>query len=261
MLPSERTLGVAMTNFISFSLYGRQEKYLLGALKNAEISREIYPGWQTIFYVDDSLCDEFINKLEYLGAKVILRNLSSNLHGVFWRFEAARLPDAEAIIFRDVDSRLSLREASAVQEWLSSKSDLHAMRDHPFHSSWILAGMWGARGDLLKKIEKEIPISLPLNAKWGVDQRWLAEKVYKPFQKNIFMHDSFFRREKSSLFPEMRVDGEYVGEVVDENSCYSETLRQLVVSAEKNSLYFSKLIVRDWFRARLEQSLSRTQYP
>lgn len=250
-----------MTKFISFSVYGSDDKYLLGAVRNAELASKIYPEWQAIFYVDDSLGDEFINKLEYLGAKVILRNLSSSLHGVFWRFEAMRLPDAEAIIFRDVDSRLSLREASAVQEWLSSTSELHAMRDHPFHSSWILAGMWGARGNLLKKIEKELPISLPLNAKWGVDQQWLAEKVYKPFQKNIFIHDSFFRREKSSFFPEMRVDGEYVGEVIDENGCYAETLRQLVISAEKSSVYFSKLIVRDWFRVRLEQSLSRSQYP
>lgn len=250
-----------MTNFISFSVFGSEKKYLLGAIKNAEMAREIYPQWQTIFYVDSLISDSFLNKLDLLGAKVVLRDLSASPCGVFWRFEAVRLPDAEAVIFRDTDSRLTLREASAVQEWLVSKSELHAMRDHPFHSSWILAGMWGARGNLLKKIEKELPISLPLNAKWGVDQQWLAEKVYKPFQKNIFIHDSFFRREKSSFFPEMRVDGEYVGEVIDENGCYAETLRQLVISAEKSSVYFSKLIVRDWFRVRLEQSLSRSQYP
>jgi len=250
-----------LTNFISFSVFGNEKKYLLGAIKNAEMAREIYPQWQTIFYVDSLISDSFLNQLDLLGAKVVLRDLSASPHGVFWRFEAVRLPDAEAVIFRDTDSRLTLREASAVQEWLVSKSELHAMRDHPFHSSWILAGMWGARGELLKKIERDLPTSIPLNAKWGLDQQWLAERVYKPYHQNIFMHDSFFRREKSSFFPDSRVDGEYVGEVIDENGHFSENLRGLATLAERSALYSSKLVIRDWFRTRMEQFLSRSLYP
>jgi hypothetical protein len=244
-----------LTNFISFSLYGSDQKYVNGAIKNAEMAREIYPGWQTIFYVDSSIDEDALNELELLGGKIVFRELSSGAQGVFWRFDAARLPDAETVIFRDSDSRLSVRESSAVQEWLESKSELHAMRDHPFHSSWILAGMWGARGGILKKIAKELPTSIPVDQKWGHDQRWLAVNVYKPFHENIFMHDSFFRREHSFFFPKARDNGEYVGEVIDANGCYSVKLREIVKLAEESSIYSSKLIVRDWFRTKFEQSL------
>ena len=244
-----------MTNFISFSLYGSDQKYINGAIENAEIAREIYPGWRTVFYVDSSINETVLNELELLGAKIVFRNLSTGAQGVFWRFAASGLPDAETVIFRDSDSRLSIREAAAVQQWLESKAELHAMRDHPFHSSWILAGMWGARGGLLKKIAKVLPTSTPVDQKWGLDQRWLAVNVYKPFHESMFMHDSFFRREKSFFFPDVRNNGEYVGEVIDANGCYSEKLRKIVNLAEESSIYTSKLIVRDWFRTKFEQSL------
>ena len=248
-----------MTKYISFSVFGSEEKYLLGAIKNAEIANEVYPQWQTIFYVDDNFSEDNINKLECYGAKVVVKGASKNLNGVFWRFEATGLEDAEVVIFRDADSRLTTREAAAVNEWLCSKFDLHAMRDHPFHSSWILAGMWGARGDLMREISKTVPSSLPGNSKWGIDQSWLVENIYSPHQQDIFIHDSFFKREKSFPFPCARVDGEYVGEVINENGNYSEELRHLVYRAENSFLYLSKLIVRDWFRMRIEQFLSNSK--
>ena len=35
------------------------------------------------------------------------------------------------------------RERDAVNEWLRSNKTFHLMRDHPWHGSEILAGMWG----------------------------------------------------------------------------------------------------------------------
>ena len=49
---------------------------------------------------------------------------------------------------RDLDSRLSLREFSAVNEWLlHSAKPFHIMRDHFYHSQPIVGGMWGVRLD------------------------------------------------------------------------------------------------------------------
>lgn len=247
----------SLTKYISFSVFGSEKKYSFGAIENAKIARDIYPEWQTIFYIDHLYGDEYVNQLESLGAKVALKNLDKSPNGVFWRFEAMGLNDAEAVIFRDADSRLTIREASAVDEWLSSESDLHAMRDHPFHSYWILAGMWGARGDLMRKINKDLLASLPSDTKWGIDQKWLADFVYAPYRKKLFVHDSFFKREKSFPFPGHRMDGEYVGEVIEENGDYSLGLRGLAVRAEFSSTYISRLLIRDWFRTRMEQRLPR----
>ena len=46
---------------------------------------------------------------------------------------------------RDLDSRFSDREFSAVEDWLRSDKDFHLMRDHIGHGTEILGGMWGVK--------------------------------------------------------------------------------------------------------------------
>ena len=46
---------------------------------------------------------------------------------------------------RDLDSRLNDREQAAVTEWLNSNKSFHIMRDHPWHGTEILGGMWGCK--------------------------------------------------------------------------------------------------------------------
>ena len=48
---------------------------------------------------------------------------------------------------RDLDSRFSAREVSAVKEWLASGQPIHAMRDHPAHTTPLLGAAWDARID------------------------------------------------------------------------------------------------------------------
>jgi hypothetical protein len=244
-----------MTKYISFSVYGTKQAYQIGALENAELLNKFYPGWQCVFYVDRVIGSDFTLRLANLGARVVIKDLSEDPHGMFWRFEAVNIPDAEVVVFRDTDSRLSSRESLAVSEWELSGFDLHVMRDHPFHSFWILGGMWGAKGSLLKQIAEVLPELITESPRWGLDQEWLARNVYKPNIKNAFVHDSFFNREKSSVFPSPRVQGEYVGESVDETGGFSEELRELVRRADRHSLYVQNLRVRDWFRIRMEQAL------
>ena len=50
---------------------------------------------------------------------------------------------------RDLDSRLTGREAAAVTDWLENTDrPFHIMRDNPNHGTEILGGMWGARMDI-----------------------------------------------------------------------------------------------------------------
>jgi hypothetical protein len=244
-----------MNRYVSLSVYGSARTYQVGALANARISTELYPDWKLVFYVDINIGPEFVRDLEALGAQVVIRDPNDDPHGMFWRFEALNLPDAEAVVFRDTDSRPSYRESLAVQEWESSNSDLHIMRDHPFHSFWILGGMWGVKGGLLSKIGQALPKYIPDSPRWGLDQEWLSHNVYKPYIQDALVHDSYFNREKSSRFPSQRVGGEYVGEAVNEFDRYSEDLRKLVRRADRHPMYVRKLQARDWFRVRMEQSL------
>ena len=64
--------------------------------------------------------------------------------------------------------RFSARESAAVSEWLSSDLPFHIMRDHNYHNSRILAGMWGAKlgngtreryGDMVRMMLQEVGFS------------------------------------------------------------------------------------------------------
>jgi len=205
-----------MKKIISFSLWGNNPKYTIGAIKNAELTPLIYPEWVSRFYCGKSVPVEIIEKLKSLPqTEVIMMEVDGDWTGMFWRFYACK--DSDIMISRDVDSRLGNREKLAVDEWLKSDKDFHIMRDHPHHATEILGGMWGCRNGILNDIESEI-IKYNKGNFWQVDQNFLKEKIYPKILKNCFVHDSFFKIEvNSKQFPSERINKEFVGDVFDKN--------------------------------------------
>ena len=205
-----------MKKIISFSLWGNNPKYTIGAIKNAELSKIIYPDWICRFYCGKSVPLDIIEKLKsYDNVEVIEMDEYGDWNGMFWRFYACE--DADVMISRDTDSRLSFREKSAVDEWMNSDKDFHIMRDHPYHNALILGGMWGVRNGLLKNI---IPIINEYNKGnfWQVDQNFLKEKIYPIIKNNSFVHDEFMNFENwKKSFPTKRNNKEFIGDVFDEN--------------------------------------------
>jgi hypothetical protein len=121
------------------------------------------------------------------------------------------------MLSRDTDSRLSNREKLAVDEWLESDKDFHIMRDHPYHNTEILGGMWGVRNGLLKNI-KELIEDYTKGDFWQVDQNFLKEKIHPLVITNSFVHDSYLKyNSNSKQFPSKRINKEFVGDVFDEN--------------------------------------------
>jgi len=206
-----------MKKVISFSLWGNNPKYTIGAVENAKLVNEIYKGWTGRFYCGKSVPNEIIESLKNIpNNEVILMDEDGDWTGMFWRFLACS--DSDVMISRDTDSRLSLREKMAVDEWLKSNKDFHIMRDHPYHTALILGGMWGCRNGILKDIDKLINDYNKGNF-WQVDQNFLYEKIYPIIQSNMFVHDSFFNVNiGSKKFPSERIDKEFVGDVFDENN-------------------------------------------
>lgn len=203
-----------MKRIVSFSLWGDNPKYTIGALYNAELVSEIYPGWTARFYVGKSTPINVGKKLEKLGSEVVYMDDHGNWTGMFWRFYPAGESDVEIMISRDTDSRLSFREKEAVDAWLASDKDFHIMRDHPAHDAPIMGGMWGARGHILKDIKNMIE-EYQKGDFWQVDQVFLREKIY-PMVKNIsYVNDDFFEKKP---FPTNRKNYEFVGDVFDENN-------------------------------------------
>lgn len=204
-----------MKKTINFSLWGDNPKYTIGAIKNAELAKTFYPGWVCRFYYGTSVPKKIIDELKtFDNTELIEMNESGNWSGMFWRFFACE--DSDIMLSRDTDSRLSLREKLAVDEWLNSKKDFHIMRDHPFHNTVILGGMWGVRNGLLKNIKNMIDEYQKGNF-WQVDQNFLREKVYPIVEGKSFVHDSYFNyNTNSKKFPLERINSEFVGDVFDD---------------------------------------------
>lgn len=116
------------------------------------------------------------------------------------------------VLSRDLDSPLTDRERSAVDEWLASNKIIHAMRDHPFHADLILAGMWGFRPSNNRALAHRIYMklqnaSLIGNYEGKADQLFLANEVWPLVKNDSIIHASFHCKrfqDNSQPFPTKR---------------------------------------------------------
>ena len=202
---------------ITFSLWGQDPKYLVGAIKNAELAKEFYPDWICRYYLGASVPKYVEHELrKHDNVQVVNRSEWGDWKGMFWRFEPAGEEDVEVMISRDCDSRLNQREASAVQEWLESDRTFHIMRDHPFHGFPVLGGMWGVKSGTIKNM-KELIADWGGQDKYGTDYEFFIAKIMPILNpEEIMVHDPFFGGAGRN-FPTKRSGAEFVGKIYDEN--------------------------------------------
>ena len=214
-----------MKKIISFSLWGSNPIYTLGAIENATLAEKHYPGWICRYYLADSVPEEIIDLLSNRdNVEIVKMGLGKTIDptyngpsadrswdiAMYWRFYPASESDCEVMISRDTDSRLNSREAAAVKEWLESGKSFHIMRDHPAHGTEILGGMWGVKGNKLNNMKNMIK-----NSKLEVDQNFLRHEIYPLIKNDCCVHDEFFEKKP---FPTKRKPGLFIGQGFDENN-------------------------------------------
>lgn len=179
-----------MEKIFSFSLYGNESIYSLGAINNAIKIREIFgEDWIIRFYVRN-VNSMILDKLNELGCQVIDMNDSNIKDGKFFRFLAIK--EDNIVFLRDCDSIVSYREKMMMIDFLNSKKRLHIIRDHPNHKEHIMAGLFGFNCSGISNIEEIINNSnlKDLN-QYNVDQFFLSKFIYLKYKNNMLIHDSF----------------------------------------------------------------------
>lgn len=203
-------------NVISFSLWGKGEKYRIGALENCRLAPIIYPGWRLRFYIDNTVEREFAKKLHDQGADVFLITESKgSFHGMYWRFFVNDDPDVDRYIIRDCDSRLNWREEAAVKEWCISSHSFHIMRDHKNHVYPIQGGMWGGVTGRIPNIQKLITTYNQYD-KYACDQNFLAHIVYPMIKNDALVHDEFYEKKPFPKHKPIDNGGWFVGQIFNE---------------------------------------------
>ena len=190
-------------NVISFSLWGDNPRYLNGAIRNARLIPDIYPGWRCRVYHDDSVPGKTITELRKLEAELISVAPPKNFYdGLFWRFLPASDKSVDRFLVRDIDSVVNVKERIAVDHWLESECYFHLMRDYYSHSELILAGMWGGVGGILPPLKQLLREFKPtLKATETFDQFFLRLTVWPTVSQSLLSHDSTFGALGAVPFP------------------------------------------------------------
>lgn len=226
---------------ISFSLWGHDAKYCVGAVRNAQLAREIYPGWVTRFYVGKNHPEDIGIQLlqhgngwEEVAMKKDLFNKFQSRDGLTeviflaqegdWRMMLDRFrpigeDNVDVMISRDCDSRLSLREKAAVDQWLESDKHFHTMHCHFHHSVPILGGMFGIKKGLFSELSRHaVEWAKTHESRWQVDQDFLKEVVWPIVQNDTMNHADFHTNIWPGIsFPTPMTPGHFIGATYDEH--------------------------------------------
>lgn len=221
---------------ISFSLYGNNPKYTIGAVKNSQLKEKFYPDWEMRVYHNDSVPNYILKQLEDNNVVLINTKIDQGFCNAMWRFTPASEEGIECFISRDCDSRLFERDVAAVEEWLISNKKFHIIRDHPEGHAWeISAGMWGCKGNFIQNIQQKMDQYIK-SSSWvndrAVDQRFLQEIIYPQAIKDLFLHDEYFNYEKigTPIKRDRKLDNfAFIGEPFDENDNQLANYRDKII--------------------------------
>lgn len=190
-------------SIIAFSLWGKDPRYLRGAVHNAVRSRQVYPDFRCRFYLDVSVPADIIATLDQLGAETVVESGEpSTIHRLTRRFLVADDPAVARYLVRDCDSLVNAREGAAVRLWLDSGKAFHVMRDWWTHTDPILAGMWGGLGGVLPPVAPLIASYKPKvmeTPNW--DQWFLRDRIWPSIRAHALVHDRCFHGDGADPFP------------------------------------------------------------
>jgi len=214
-----------MKKVISFSLYGNNPIYTIGCIENAKLMQSLFDGWEMWVYHNDTVSQNILDILITLGVKLINTNEDNGFLGSLWRFRPISDDNVSYFISRDCDSRISLRDEIAVNEWIDSGKDFHIIREHPIGHHWVMnAGMWGAKGNSIPNFSEIMNNYLNNNYRVGdktIDQCFLRDVVHPLTTNKLFLHDEFFNYEGigTNIKRDRNLDDfAFIGESVDENN-------------------------------------------
>jgi protein O-GlcNAc transferase len=183
---------------ISFSLYGNEPRYTIGAIKNAILASRYFPfddGFIVRFYIGiESKVDESILSTlqRFKGVQISIVGEPEDHRAKLWRYYAFSDSQFEAVICRDVDARLSYRDRIAHEDWQQSGLDYHIIKDHPSgHDYAISAGMFAGKTAKLRTMEKLIQEMQPSNY-YTTDQDFLASHIYPLVMDSVLIHDPYY---------------------------------------------------------------------
>ena len=175
---------------ISYTIFGEQKIYKSGLLNNIKIAKSILPDWKIMIHACSLVDKDFVDNCRDSNTEIIVKERKFKYEPLLWRM----LPmeeDHEAVIVRDVDTRIWQRDKNLIDDWLNSDFKFHLAREN-LGSDWpIMAGLWGGKKPNLKIEDKfnRWYKKLNLNKNSYInDQKFLSKYIYSMIRKDLIVY-------------------------------------------------------------------------
>lgn len=204
-----------MKPIVSFSLFGSEPKYYIGAEKNIIEINNFLPNWEVrIYYHENMILDGKVEYLSNLGATlinvkdIVLGNKESIHYPFFWRFLS--FFEKTPSIVRDLDSRFSDREIQYINQWMSGERDYFIIRDHPWQAP-VPSGLFGIKKFIPEFKDHFINFVNNEDLRWGADQEILRIYMEQINEENVFYcgyddRTNYIPRDDKNFFIGMQMD-------------------------------------------------------
>jgi hypothetical protein len=234
-----------MKQAIAYSLYGSDNRYLIGAIKNAILAQKHFGGYEVRFYTGQSVPEWATSTLAlFENVKIIKEEGPEDHTAKLWRFKALADENLDIVLSRDADARLTARERQAHEEFLTSGLDFHIMKDHPTgHNYQISAGMFAGKNRAMPNWGQLLEEHQAKNY-YTQDQDWLAGVIYPKIQHSCLIHDEYYETKAQGQsqvkpFPTAkRATLEHIGAALEADDQYVFDIDRSKAQAETGSNKF-----------------------
>lgn len=185
-----------VNKIISMSVWGDNPRYIEGARRQVELAKEFYPDWKVRIYIDDK------SKLADLDAELV--EVTDGSYGMFWRFEPMFEDENNIVMVRDSDSRITIREQMAINEWLQSDKKFHTFKDHEAHYQFKIIGCaFAFKGKFPKEVHDKMQDYVKRMGVYVGDQIFLQEVIWPLVENDAMVHsmmdDGWFKDTRKRL--------------------------------------------------------------
>lgn len=185
-----------VNKIISMSVWGNDPRYIIGARRQVELAKEFYPDWRVRIYIDDK------TKLENLDADLI--EVTDGSYGMYWRFEPMFEDENNIVMIRDSDSRITVREQMAVNEWLESNKKFHTFKDHDAHYQFKIIGCaFAFKGKFSEEVHNKMKNYIKDMGVYVGDQIFLQDVIWPLVENDTMIHsmkdDGWFKETRKKL--------------------------------------------------------------
>jgi hypothetical protein len=143
-------------------------------------------------YVGNDVPEEYIIKYNSFNFVRLIYTNRIGHDNMINRFFVIDDPGVNIAIVRDADSRLHERDLWCIHHFVDSSYLFHTTRDHPYHKTLIMGGLWGIKKGCLQTSIKELYNTY--NLKNDVinqhyhDQHFLKDIIYPLVWQNIIVY-------------------------------------------------------------------------